>query len=66
MTTTTTTAPAPVTTPPAASRAAVSALARFETRRLLTRVPVAVAFAVYVATAWTPTRPSPRSPAPAR
>ncbi|THC56592.1 ABC transporter permease [Streptomyces cellulosae] len=53
MTTTTTTAPAPapVTTPPGASWAAVSALARFETRKLLTRVPVVVAFAVYVA--WT-------------
>ncbi len=54
MTTATTTAPAapaPVTSPPAASWAAVSALARFETRRLLTRVPVLVALAVYVA--WT-------------
>ena len=48
MTTTTTTAPAPapVTAPPGASWAAVSALARFETRKLLTRVPVVVAFAV--------------------
>ncbi|MDT6985259.1 ABC transporter permease [Streptomyces lusitanus] len=54
MTTATTTAPAapaPVTSPPAASWAAVSALARFETGRLLTRVPVLVALAVYVA--WT-------------
>ncbi|MGV9816485.1 ABC transporter permease [Streptomyces cellulosae] len=44
-------APAPATSPPGASRAAVLALARFETRRLLTRVPVLVAFAVYVG--WT-------------
>ncbi|MFF7111771.1 ABC transporter permease [Streptomyces albogriseolus] len=53
MTTATTTAPAPapVTSPPGASWAAVSALARFETRKLLTRVPVLVAFTVYVA--WT-------------
>ncbi|MGA5314523.1 ABC transporter permease [Streptomyces pseudogriseolus] len=54
MTTATSTAPAapaPVTSPPAASWAAVAALARFETRRLLTRVPVLVALAVYVT--WT-------------
>ncbi|MGX9872314.1 ABC transporter permease [Streptomyces cellulosae] len=44
-------APAPVKSQPGASRAAVLALARFETRKLLTRVPVLVAFAVYVA--WT-------------
>ncbi|MFI9730019.1 ABC transporter permease [Streptomyces sp. NPDC052092] len=48
-TTTTAPAPAPVTQAPGASSAAVLALARFETRRLLTRVPVLVAFAAYLA-----------------
>lgn len=53
MTTLTTGTPAATTTAPGprASRAAVFALARFETRRLLLRAPVLIAFAVYIG--WT-------------
>lgn len=53
MTTTTTERPSPaeVTTGPRASWTAVLALAAFESRRLLLRIPVLVAFVVYLA--WT-------------
>ncbi|MFE0447469.1 ABC transporter permease [Streptomyces fungicidicus] len=47
----TTGTPAAVTAVPRASGAAVIALARFETRRLLLRAPVLAAFAVYIG--WT-------------
>ncbi|GAA2260518.1 ABC transporter [Streptomyces atrovirens] len=51
MTTMTGTTPAPsaVTAAPRAARSAVFALAGFEARRLLLRVPVLIAFAVYLA-----------------